>query len=207
MKRSGIELLLAFTFLLCLAISPASAQEPPKPLTNAAVVKLVHAGFKEKTVIAIIHSRSNQFDLSPERLVELKKAGVSENVILAMLSVDESPLMGGDDWGDDSFFRSGNGGGQSSRNGQANGGNDGAKNGSIDIFGSGGSSRGASRSRGGSNSIEGDTMTTGSATVRILKPPAEEGGGGAARLEKTPTLNNDSIVQLVEAGFSEGTIV
>ena len=50
-------------------------------------------------------------------------------------------------------------------------------------------------------------MTTGSATVRILKPPAEEGGGGAARLEKTPTLNNDSIIQLVEAGFSEGTIV
>jgi len=27
------------------------------------------------------------------------------------------------------------------------------------------------------------------------------------KLEKTPTLNNDSIIKLVEAGFSEGTIV
>jgi hypothetical protein len=26
-------------------------------------------------------------------------------------------------------------------------------------------------------------------------------------LEKTPTLNNESIVELVEAGFSEGTII
>ena len=31
--------------------------------------------------------------------------------------------------------------------------------------------------------------------------------GGAPKLERTPTLNNDSIVELVEAGFSEGTII
>lgn len=50
-------------------------------------------------------------------------------------------------------------------------------------------------------------MTTGSATVRILRPPAEAGGGAQARLEKTPTLTNDSVIKLVEAGFSEGTII
>jgi hypothetical protein len=43
--------------------------------------------------------------------------------------------------------------------------------------------------------------------VRIIRPPAEAGGGGAAKLERTPTLTNDSVVELVEAGFSEGTIV
>jgi hypothetical protein len=41
--------------------------------------------------------------------------------------------------------------------------------------------------------------------VRILRPTTE--GGGTPKLEKTPTLTNDSIVELVEAGFSEGTIV
>jgi hypothetical protein len=56
----------------------------------------------------------------------------------------------------------------------------------------------------GSN--EGEAITTGSATVRILRPPSEA-GGGQLKLEKTPALNNDTIIKLVEAGFSEGTIV
>jgi hypothetical protein len=35
-----------------------------------------------------------------------------------------------------------------------------------------------------------------------------EGGEGAApKLEKTPTLNNEGVIKLVEAGFSEGTII
>jgi hypothetical protein len=53
---------------------------------------------------------------------------------------------------------------------------------------------------------EGETTTTGSATVRIIRPPSEA-GGAALKLEKTPTLTNESIIQLVEAGFSEGTII
>ena len=67
-----------------------SAQQPEAPLTNAAVVKLVRAGFKEKTVIAIIRSRPNRFELDPDRLIELKRNGVSENIILTMLALDES---------------------------------------------------------------------------------------------------------------------
>jgi hypothetical protein len=44
--------------------------------------------------------------------------------------------------------------------------------------------------------------------VRILRPPAESGGPVAApKLEKTPTLTNESVVELVEAGFTEGTII
>jgi hypothetical protein len=42
--------------------------------------------------------------------------------------------------------------------------------------------------------------------VRILKPPSEADGAGL-KLEKTPTINNDSIIQLIDAGFSEGTII
>jgi len=51
-------------------------------------------------------------------------------------------------------------------------------------------------------------VTTGSATVKILRPPTEPGGAStSAKLEKTKSLTNDSIIELVEAGFSEGTII
>jgi hypothetical protein len=56
----------------------------------------------------------------------------------------------------------------------------------------------------GSN--QGETTTTGSATVRILRPPTEA-GDAQQKLERTPTLNNESVIKLVEAGFSEGTII
>jgi hypothetical protein len=59
----------------------------------------------------------------------------------------------------------------------------------------------------GNGGVDNDIVTTGSATVRLIKPPVEAGGAGAAKLEKTKSLTNDSIVELVEAGFSEGTII
>jgi len=71
--------------------------------------QLVRAGFKEKTVIAIIHSRPNRFDLNAERLIELKHNGVTDNVILAMISQDEMPLGNSDGWDDDAFFKKGTG--------------------------------------------------------------------------------------------------
>jgi len=171
---------------------------PEAPLTNAAVVKLVRAGFKEKTVIAIIHNRPNRYNLDPDRLIELKRSGVSENIILAMLAQDESFALADDDWPDDSRFRGNRG---RSGDGNANG-----QSGGSDIFGSSSGSRSQTNGRGMDGSNQGDTMTTGSATVRILRPPSEA-GGAQLKLEKTPTLTNDSVIKLVEAGFSEGTII
>ncbi len=188
--RLAVITLICFTASLC-----SQAQEfSGAPLTNSAVVKLVRAGFKEKTVIAIIHSRPNQFNLDPDKLIELKRGGVSENIILAMLAQDESFGLADDDWSDDAKLK---GRSDGSGNGQT---------GDVDIFGSsnGSSSQTKGRGRGGSN--QGNTTTTGNATVRILRPPSE-GGGAQLKLEKTPTLTNDSIIKLVEAGFSEGTIL
>jgi hypothetical protein len=190
---------LVFLALVCGAVSfsPKAQQLPEAPLTNAAVVKLVRAGFKEKTVIALIHNRPNRFKLDPDRLIELKHNGVGENIILAMLAQDESFVMADDDWTDDSQFRRGatrsGDGGRSERS-------DG-----FDIFGSSGGSSGRASGRGMSGANQGETTTTGSATVRILRPTDE--GGAAPKLEKAPTLNNESIIRLVEAGFSEGTII
>ncbi|HET6670323.1 MAG TPA: hypothetical protein VFH15_08840 [Pyrinomonadaceae bacterium] len=195
-SRFSFAVLAFLLVLLCVAgNSPASAQQH-LPLTNSAVIKLVRAGFKEKTVIAIIRTRANRFNLEPDRLIDLKRNGVSENVILAMLSQNDATFEE-DGWGNDPFFNGGNG---------AKPKNNSAAENETDIFGSSGSSSGESRSRGESAGSSGQLNTTGSATVRIIRPPSEA-GGAPLRLEKTPTLNNEAIIDLVEAGFSEGTII
>ena len=82
----------------------------------------------------------------------------------------------------------------------------GAHGNGVDIFGSSGGSKGTTKSRGVNGDSSGDTVTTGSATVKILRPPSEA-GGAPPKLEKTPSLTNDTVIELIEAGFSEGTIV
>lgn len=178
------------------------AQQKEQPLTNTAVVKLAKAGFKEKTIISIISARIPAFDLSPDRMIELKRSGVSEKIIVAMLARQEGMDPFDDEsWGDEMSMGSlelPKGSSPSAGNGTDPG---------TNIFGSSGGARGETRSRAGNGSASGETVTTGSATVRILKPPAEAGGNGPTKLEKAKTLTNDSIVELVEAGFSEGTII
>src|ERR1044072_2903006 len=194
MKNTLVKLTLVL-LVSCAVSLTAAAQVSEAPLTNQAVVKLVRAGFKEKTVIAIIQSRPNRFNLDPDKLIELKRSGVGENIILAMLAQNESFAFGDDGWMDDSGF-GGKRGGLPDPNGQ-----------STDIFGGGSSSQGQSSGRGMRGGSTGETTTTGSATVRILRPPTESGGAASLKLEKTPSLNNESVVKLVEAGFSEGTII
>ena len=191
---SGLSL--AAVMILALGSATAMAQQSPEqPLTNASVVKLVRAGFKEKTVIAIIRSRLVQFNLAPDRLIELKRAGVSERIILAMIGQDDSEFLS-DDLTFDDFKKPGSAGSgeRPSRGGQG-----------VDIFGSNGGSQNQTSSRGGSGGHEGSSVTTGSASVHIVRPPAE--AGGVPKLERTPTLTNESIIQMVAAGFSEGTII
>jgi hypothetical protein len=195
MKKIFIKLSLTLALLCCLSLPALGQQNREAPLTNAAVIKLVRAGFKEKTVIAIIRSRPAQFDLSPDRLIELKRNSVSENIILAMLAIDDAELASGDDWSGDPFFNDSAGAKKGNK----------TTDGSLDIFGMSGGSNSRTRRSGPDGSSGGDTQTTGSATVHIVRPPLEP--GGKPQLEKTPTLTNDSIVELVEAGFSEGTII
>lgn len=191
--------LLLLVAVCCAATIPSAAQHSAQPpLTNAAVVKLVRAGFKEKTVIAIIRNRPSSFNLDPDRLIDLKRNGVSENIILAMLAQDESFVLADDDWTNDSDF--------GSDRTRATERSPETRSGATGIFGGTQGSAGETRGRGMNGSNEGQTTTTGSATVRILRPPTET-GGTQPRLERTPTLNNESVIKLVEAGFSEGTII
>jgi hypothetical protein len=198
-----------FPVSLVLILSPVALaqtnQAQQKSLTNAAVVKLAKAGFKEKTIISIINARLPNFDLTPDRMIELKRNGVTEKVIMAMLARQEGMEPFDDSWGDDEFIskgvdpKSGNG------NSGAGGGN--SSDPGTNIFGSSGGAKGRTQSNMGNGGVDNDIVTTGSATVRLIKPPVEAGGAGAAKLEKTKSLTNESIVELVEAGFSEGTII
>jgi hypothetical protein len=197
LARSIVIVSLALTLSTSLM---AQQSQKEKALTNASVVKLAKAGFKEKTIISIIYARIPAFDLSPDRMIELKRSGVTEKVIVAMLARQEGMDPFDDEsWGDDSSL----GSLELPKGSSSGNGSDGGTN----IFGSSGGSKGQTRSRGGNGSSSGDTVTTGSATVRILRPPTEAGGAGTTKLEKAQTLTNDSIVELVEAGFSEGTII
>jgi hypothetical protein len=197
----------SLVFVLSLAASAQKQSAQQQSLTNAAVVKLTKAGFKEKTIISIINSRIPNFDLSPDRMIELKRNGVSEKVIVAMLSRQEGLDMMLDDetWSDEEFMTRGL---DPKTGGSSNSGAGAPSDGGTSIFGSGGGVKGRTKSSGGDGSIDNDTITTGSATVRIIKPPTEPGGAAtSAKLEKTKSLTNDSIIELVEAGFSEGTII
>lgn len=181
-----------WTTILCLSLFAVgnSQQVSEAPLTNAGVVQLVKAGFKEKTVIAIINNRPSNFKLDPDDLIKLKRSNVSENIILAMLSsqLGTTFIVGEENWDDSAFFKE--------------------KDQGTGIFGSGGSSQSSTRTRSGQGGGQSEGSVTGSATVTIIKPPVEGGGENAPlKLDKTPTLNNDGVIRLVEAGFSEGTII
>src|ERR1044072_433683 len=179
---------------LCVSIfaTVALGQRQPSdgPLTNAAVVRLVKAGFKEKTIITIIGNRPSDFKLDTEHLIELKRSGVNENIILAMLSSQMGiVLVDDDEWTSESLLKEP----------KAQGG--------ASVFGSGSSSQSSGRSNGAPVGNQNDGNVSGSATVRIIKPPTEGGESASPKLEKTPTLTNEGVIKLVEAGFSEGTII
>ena len=185
--------------VLCLSLfAVGHAQQPEPLLTNTGVIKLVKAGFKEKTIITIIGNRPSDFKLDTEDLIVLKRNGVNENIIMAMLSSHMGTVIvsNEDEWENDGFFK----------NVKPNGAGDSQSQGSS-IFGSGGSSKSESRSRGGLGGNQNEGNVTGSATVRILRPPVEGGENTTAKLEKSPTLNNEGVIRMVDAGFSEGTII
>ena len=200
MKRVLLTSILpVLIFLNCTTVR-SQTSDSNTPLTNTEIVKLVKAGFKEKSILTIIASRPAHFELSTDRMIDLKRTGVSEKIILAMIARQEGNDFDEEAWNDPFFENSiENSNKSSSQTGSPRDGS------STNIFGSSGGSKGTTKTRSGGTSDSGELVTTGSATVRILRPPSE--AGAPPKLEKTPSLTNSSIIELVEAGFSEGTII
>jgi len=85
MKMMRVVLLLALVTALALSL-PGATSLAQEVLTNDSVVQMIKAGLPESVVIAKIRSTATKFDLRTESLVTLKKNGVSDKVLEAMMA-------------------------------------------------------------------------------------------------------------------------
>lgn len=79
--RPALLILLAMT-LICTARS----QEPQHVLSNSDIVNMAKSGIGDATIILTIQRSSTKFDTSPDALIQLKSAGLSDAVLNAMLA-------------------------------------------------------------------------------------------------------------------------
>lgn len=204
---------------LCLVISLAFAGESyaqdsrsREVLTNDSIVSLTKAGFKERTIVTLIRSSETAFDITTLKLVELKKRGVSERIISEMIEITNNrdaaqrlTTLRNDDFfskDDDAFFNGSQIFKELPTEKEAR-----QKENEAQIFGSqsGGKSKARSRTVGPNGEREDSSELMGSASVRIIRPPSE--GGATPKLERAPRLSNQGVLEMVQAGFSEGTII
>ena len=81
MKPKNLSLsFLTVCFIICLTGLLAAAV-----LTNADIIKLKTAGLSDDLIISTIESSPCSFELSVDNLIKLKKAGVTEKVLQAMM--------------------------------------------------------------------------------------------------------------------------
>lgn len=200
-------------FLAIAVIAQADAQDRPREvLTNDSIISLTKAGFKERTIVTLIRTSQTNFDISTQRLVELKKRSVSERVISEMIEITNRGEIAQrlNTLRDDEFFSKDD---DAFFNGpifkevptekQAKRMEDEAA-----IFGSQSGSGSKSRSRGiGPNGErQQQSQTNGSASVRIVRPSGEP-TSSAPKLERPTKLDNRGVLEMIQAGFSEGTII
>ncbi|HWX54406.1 MAG TPA: hypothetical protein VN176_07420 [Verrucomicrobiae bacterium] len=78
--------LIAFLLMVAACWQPAFAQTMvAMPLNNADIIRLTRSGLSDIEVVQAMESGAVNFDVSPDALIALKKAGVGQRVLLAML--------------------------------------------------------------------------------------------------------------------------
>jgi len=86
MKINAILVVLLIIFLN-LNIRPISAQQNGELLNNEKIVKMVKAGLGDNVIIEKIRRSATAFDVSTDKLIELKNQGISDIVLEAMIKV------------------------------------------------------------------------------------------------------------------------
>ncbi|MEI8191996.1 MAG: hypothetical protein WCI75_19975, partial [candidate division NC10 bacterium] len=82
MKRvNGGVILLCMVLMFAVRIVPAAEM-----LTNDSIVTMVKAGLGEELILGKIKISQGQYDVSTDGLVKLKKDGVSDKIIQAMMA-------------------------------------------------------------------------------------------------------------------------
>ena len=84
MKKIRNVLLLGVLVLSSAAFCRVSWAQ--QPLTNAGVIKMVKAKLSESVVVAAIQSSPANYDISPDGLIALQKAGVTQNEMDAIVA-------------------------------------------------------------------------------------------------------------------------
>ena len=82
---------LLVTFLLCSMLHAQQATPAQKPLANSDIVKMVKGGVPESVILSSIQSTPCQFTVTPDALVALHRAGVSQKVMDAMMAANGNP--------------------------------------------------------------------------------------------------------------------
>lgn len=72
--------------LLSIPLGSVFAQEQSRTLTNADIINMAKSGIGEQTIILTIQKAVTKFDTTPEALIQLKTAGVSDAILNAMLN-------------------------------------------------------------------------------------------------------------------------
>ena len=92
MKRNNLLLicLLVFSFIL---VGGTNAFAQDETMTNEEVITLAKAGLNETIIINKIKTSKSSFDLSTDNLIKLKKAGISDNIVTAMLEAKSGRSM------------------------------------------------------------------------------------------------------------------
>jgi hypothetical protein len=86
MNPSMILAVLVLALVAAVGLSlPGATSLAQEVLTNDSVIQMIKAGLPEAVVIAKIKSTATKFDLKTDSLVSLKKAGVSDKVLEAMV--------------------------------------------------------------------------------------------------------------------------
>lgn len=92
MKKGTLTIVsICLVFLLCFSSLLAHAQEM---LSNESVIKLAKAGLSEDLIVQTVNSQPGKYALGADDIVALKRAGVSDKIIGAMLKKNESPAAG-----------------------------------------------------------------------------------------------------------------
>jgi hypothetical protein len=78
-----LYLLLTLLVVAFVAVVPATAQQG---LTNSDIIKMQSAGLSESIILSSVNTQPAAFDTSTDGLLALKKAGVSDAVVAAMIS-------------------------------------------------------------------------------------------------------------------------
>jgi hypothetical protein len=81
-----LQKILFLLILLPISPRPVSAQEPNRALTNTDIINMTKSGIGDQVIVLSIQKATTKFDTSPESLIQLKAAGVTDAVMNAMLN-------------------------------------------------------------------------------------------------------------------------